>query len=368
MINDDGLWHIQESGVSLRWWTQWRDHEFARKRVRDIRNVGLSLSTDSMDPAVGMQAVLNDPNHRVIRWEETRNGDICEVTGHTNSGGRIQWVINAAKGWNVEQLTFELGDLKQEAVCVLREFDGVWFPETTDYFMNGELLETVQIRSASLNKPADRDRFTLSDMGAESGAPISVQPPSPRAGESLRWNGEDICSDEKWQKDLKEGKRQWGPMLRRMFVDGEPYSSPYETEEQVKQRELDRKQMITRRHMTRDRGLWEEYVRKFIARYQLDEAQSTQAKKILDMCQKRADEIISKKKVEFLNAINEIHAAKNANDAERVDRLEKRVAELRAPIEEIFERELKPRLDSLPTRAQRKAAEQADDSQPAKPP
>lgn len=366
MTSADGQWHFQETSPTADWWRNPGQPSPFAHHIKDIRHAGLGLTSECMDAGVGMQAILNDRNHKITRWEAAQRGDLHEVTAHTDTGGRIRWFINAAKGWNAERTEFEVDGIQQEAVCSLKEYDGVWLPETTDYFLNGELQESVRIRTAALNRPSDKDRFTPTDMGAEEGTAIYCQRELGKPVEHLYWNGNEICSLEKWYKDLAEGKHTWGPMLHRRFRSGERYTSPYETEEQRKEAELFVRQTRLRKALSRDGDLWSRYVREFIEKYALDDAQKAQAQKILDMCQKRANEILSRNRAELLNVVNELQSAKEGGNADQVKKLEDRVAELRAPIREIFEDELKPRLEQIPTRAQRKAAtKSADDGSKA---
>lgn len=88
---------------------------------------------------------------------------------------------------------------------------------------------------------------------------------------------------------------------------------------------------------------WERYTREFIARYKLDQKQTTIAERLLRRCQSRGNDYVTRRRAAF-------QEAGRSGDAERLDAL-------RAPIGEIFEKQLKPGLDRIPTRAQRAAAE-----------
>lgn len=121
---------------------------------------------------------------------------------------------------------------------------------------------------------------------------------------------------------------------------------------------------------------WEKYVRDFIQKYQLNDDQTQRANAFLADCEAQAERLIANKKGELERIEkreNELKTApaaptaagvaKNApaadGKAKESAELAKRRDELLAPVNRIFEDQLKPKLEKLPTRAQRKAAEEA---------
>ena len=105
-------------------------------------------------------------------------------------------------------------------------------------------------------------------------------------------------------------------------------------------------------------GEWERYVREFIERYQLDDAQKQRALAILKDCQEQARNYLARRQ-STLDRLDE-EAKKLAGEKDKIEEL-KKINEQRAKITEtvtqIFEKRLKPRLERLPTTAQRQAAE-----------
>lgn len=116
---------------------------------------------------------------------------------------------------------------------------------------------------------------------------------------------------------------------------------------------------------------WERYVNDFIARYQLNEEQQTRARSILNECQDTARSYLARRQATIDNLDRQIEQLKATPEkSEEVQRLNKQKEKLREPIARIFETRLKPRLERLPTRAQREAVEGAGgdkrkDSSPA---
>ncbi len=103
---------------------------------------------------------------------------------------------------------------------------------------------------------------------------------------------------------------------------------------------------------------WEKYVNDFIQRYQLDEAQQQRAQTILKTCQEQATNHMTRKKaaLDHLDRL-EKDLADAPDKATRAKEINEKRQKLLDPINQIFEKRLKPRLDKLPTRAQREAAE-----------
>ncbi len=106
---------------------------------------------------------------------------------------------------------------------------------------------------------------------------------------------------------------------------------------------------------------WEKYVREFIDRFKLDEDQQQRANLILKECQEQADTYRSSKKSEIETIdkkIAEINQSKDKDKPKQLAEANKQRDKLMEPVNRIFER-LKSKLDQIPTRAQRKAAEEA---------
>lgn len=105
---------------------------------------------------------------------------------------------------------------------------------------------------------------------------------------------------------------------------------------------------------------WEAYVRDFIQRYQLDESQTQKAQSILKDCQELAQRQMQKRKPEIERLDKKLATLPESKDKPKeVAEINQQRTKLLEPITEIFEKQLKPRLERLPTRAQRQAAEQA---------
>lgn len=216
----------------------------------------------------------------------------------------------------------------------------------------------MQVRSARLNQPDDPPKFTLGDLGVEAGSRLSYQNDS--NDEGWTWNGERVCKQDEWYADLKAGRREWGPTFRRVFQEKKPYDSPYMTDKQRARLAASRRNLQARLHMARHEGLWTKYVTDFIRKYKLDDEQTQKAMSILTDCQAEAKRHMEAYRPRLTELVPKMVDARDTGDHKEAERIERELEELRAPLDRIFESSLKPRLERLPTRAQRRAVEGMD--------
>ncbi len=104
---------------------------------------------------------------------------------------------------------------------------------------------------------------------------------------------------------------------------------------------------------------WETYVREFCARYKFDEEQKQRAQSILKDCQDQAGQHLRSIRTDLEKIEKDLAAAgKGGPEASKKSAdLNQAKSKLVAPINDIFDKKLKPRLEKLPTRAQRAVAE-----------
>lgn len=108
---------------------------------------------------------------------------------------------------------------------------------------------------------------------------------------------------------------------------------------------------------------WEQYTRQFIEKFQLNDDQTQKALDILKDCQEQGERYLRGKESQLSALEARSQAAQNpGKDAkpgrgDEQNKLQQERQKLFEPLTKIFEKQLKPRLDRLPTRAQRKAAE-----------
>jgi hypothetical protein len=363
--NGAGWWYNQETSLSAQYWAGLEGEPTWAERMLDFRSAGLGPSSMVMRATDGCLTYGLRPDGltplEIIRWEHQRQGGKHVVTAVAANGETVTWTIDPQRGWNperVERVGTE-GSVIEAAVSTLRQFDGVWLPERTDYFEFGKLTESVRITRAELNRPGDAAALTLTDLGCEPGTNVGFQNTTEPGPNYVRfWDGGAVVTREEWDRLVEQGKRSWGPRFQAMFR-GELPPSPYETEDAPAAREIAAKKRAVGDVLGRHRGLWEQYVRDFIKRYQLQDSQVEQAQQILSRCQQDAEDRTRRERAAFVPLWTEWQSVGEQLEPRKAERLEKLGDEISEAVNRVFKEELQPRLEKIPTRAQRKAAEEA---------
>jgi hypothetical protein len=107
---------------------------------------------------------------------------------------------------------------------------------------------------------------------------------------------------------------------------------------------------------------WEKYVREFVAKYKLNDEQTQKANAVLDDCKEQANRYLQGRKGQielYDRQLETLKKSKDKNKSKKTAELTTKRKKLMEPIDQIFEKQLKPRLERLPTRAQRRQAEAA---------
>jgi hypothetical protein len=102
---------------------------------------------------------------------------------------------------------------------------------------------------------------------------------------------------------------------------------------------------------------WDKYVADFVKKYELVKMQKQKAETILKACKAQAEQYLRRAAARIESVDEQLEAAKKAapkNEA-AITQLEKQQQALLQPLQDVFEKQLKPRLEQLPTRAQRAA-------------
>jgi hypothetical protein len=258
-----------------------------------------------------------------------------------------------------------------ESRSALKEMDGVWFPEavhlfTSTYEDGREAAQIVRVHSATFNRPEHPSRLTPADIGVEVGTSVVVYDEH-RNWRPARWDGEQIVSlSEFVERRLQEGPnltREVARVQAREAAELRAQATPVLMDGISSQALL---RAVTQKP-ARCESLWEAYTRAFIQRYKLNEEQTQQALSILHDCQERGRAHLAQHKDEFAELddrakkLGEQTGVKRDQERAKILRERERLAK---PLNDIFEQQLKPRLDKLPTRAQRKAAEEVATTRP----
>lgn len=333
-----------------------REHQ-EWSNVRNMRIVGLNpwiqesnfyerLQANGV-PNISYSAKVEDGLHIV----EAVNGPVT-----------AKWWIDSNKGWNpVRSQTIGAKGVIWENRISLRKYGDVWYPETVARFPDGykngaEPSQIIHINSAVFNTADLPDVLSVADIGLEVGMGVTFHDKG-GSYRSLYWDGDKAVPWGELAPRLKSGELRTGPTLlairaratgnaRAQTANGsgrgkitgktlgqEP-RKPFETE-------------------------WEAYTRRFIAKFGLNDDQSAKAMTILKRCQDQAASYATRMERAFEKLESDLGRLKESGEAlgsPAAQKLAFRKEKLRRPIDAIFERQLKPGLEKLPTRAQRAAA------------
>jgi hypothetical protein len=369
-------------------WDRSEDSVHARRfahpdrTYRDLRTLGTGAAFGRGDiHDVVWTARLPAPAAR--EYEESREGDLWVVRVRSGNFTRTYW-LDPSRGWSPVRVRRENeGGFWTESRSVLELMDGVWFPRTVLYFSSnhcdGEVpREAYEVDGAEFNRPDHPMTFTLADIGIDVG--MLVTDPDRRIGgvgpsTMGKWDGERVVSFEEYNKRRLADEIREGPLLIALLerrtrgsvappasanggTGGVSSTKDRATESGVSPAGGTKGVIVEAEGQVESQ--WEAYTRHFIERYRLNKEQSDKAWAILKDCQERANRYLAKRERDFEKLDKEAEAARKSDTKDRAQRLpaiDKRHRKLMQPIDDIFEKQLKPRLEKLPTSAQRRAAE-----------
>lgn len=327
-----------------------------------------------------------------MSFEEWDEGDLHVVRARTDIQTTTYW-LDPQRAWAPVRVRSDYSNGGwAEARSALKLSDGVWFPAlvrmySRQYKDGKEPAEVVEVLSATFNRPDHPQQLTVADIGVEPGMDVQVMDDKAAGNVTLgKWDGNQVLSFGEFAQRLSRGEVKEGPSFlaavhkaqsaqaeqRKAESGGRaaplPAAPPEAAHASTAPAEglprgdltLERALDGARREAGQPSSLWEEYVQAFIKKYRLNEDQSQKAFGILRECQDAAQAYLSKRKPD-IERLAQRRAALSAapekdRGAQRVD-IEKEFRDLLKPVDEIFDKQLKPRLDKLPTRAQRAPAE-----------
>lgn len=318
----------------------------------DIRSLGLNPNFQRVSDLPSAIWEYPAPGYARTYREEVIGG-VHKVTAELEVGEHITWYVNPAKGWNAERIEYGAGgEVNRVATIELKQFDGVWFPARYEVSIGGadQPMYRIEIEKAEFNRPEHPREFTLADIGVEPGMQV-IEKCADGSMRQLVWNGKAAVMMDEFRRQRAEGLVDYGPTLQKLRTEGF-LAHP-------EQRLRLNKAVSTSAAKARV-GLWEAYVRDFIQRYSLDDGQTQQCLEILAQCQAQAHAHLDRHRADFERierTAGELADGELAQRGQRVAALQAEFDKLVAPLGEIFESQLKPRLEKVPTRAQRRAAE-----------
>ena len=370
-------WQRSEDSVHA-----WR---FARRdgAHKDLRTLGsgAAFGRGDIHDVVWRDRV---PAPAAREYEESREGDLWVVRARSSNFTRSHW-LDPSRGWSAVRVRRENEDgFWTESRSTLELMDGVWFPRTVHYFASNhcdgqEPTMVFEVDSAEFNRPDHPTAFTLADIGIDVGFLVSDHPLGAARGSTMgRWDGERVVSFQEYDKRRLAGEIREGPLFiallerRRRGSVAAPASADAGTGGLSSTKDRATESGVSPGRGTKGliaeaewkvESQWEAYTRRFIEKHRLNTEQTVKAYAILKDCQQRANRYLAKREKDFEKLDKEAEALKKSDAKDRAQRLaaiDKRHRKLMQPIDEIFEKQLKPRLEKLPTRAQRRAAEERE--------
>ena len=339
--------------------------------VADARTFGLmyGFSHAQLDKMRWKDSV-RQPSAR--KYSETIENGLHVVTAESDVG-RIRWWIDPRRGWSpVRCALYVDGALFSESRSVLKQYDGVWYPEAVQYWVKGhkdgrEPNVRITTKHAEFNHPEHPREFTPEDVAIV--PRVTAIHKYDRKGVRVNSGGyvpgvgyEPVTKDYAYAKQMQEvlarqaRAKAAGASTATGGAAETPRNAGAATRRSTSLRKFDSE--------------WEAYTRAFIARYELDKTQTQKAWTICHECQTRGATYLASVKGRIERAEKRLAAARKSAEPQRIPearQIEGVLAGLRKPIGVIFEKQLKPRLDKLPTRAQRARAEQARTGKPERP-
>lgn len=337
-------------------------------RVGDLSDLGTSCLLDvrrlGLNP-LDLYDDLDRLRERVGYAPFTYSSEFADgqhvVTAHVKEdGSEIKWWIDPAKDWGITKTVVitngrQIGEQRYE----LTQVDGVWIPTSMQSVpMGGDPNNTqpnrvIRVLHAEVNREWHPQSLQPSDIGIEPGLRLEYQNGKAPVADPV-WDGQAVVSHADFRQKVESGVASYGPAITRLLArlkliqsrDGIVMAQADGNRSLAKSREFESE--------------WEKYTREFIQKYDLTTEQSQQAWRICRQCQDRGTEWVARKSSDFAAAEKLLSAPETRK------RGELELHRLLDPIEQIFNDQFLPRLERIPTRAQRIAFENPS-TKPASP-
>lgn len=345
LFQSEQVWEHTEDCPEASVWTRSRRDRFG---LMDLRTIGLNPGSDYED-LERLRAQLGNPP---FKYSERVEGPLVVVTCLDISGWKFEWWIDPQRDWSIVRNATSNPEGKQlgETRFELEVFDGIWFPRKIEFFRMGAGESTpgvtIETICAEFNRADHPLELRKSDIGIEVGTRIAYEETDQKGG---YWDGNSILPAETFHNKVSNGELTSGPnrqrVIRRLQAKAALDRIQYSAQSRVGNNSAS-KPAITESE-------WERFTREFISVYSLNDEQSQKAIAICNECQALARSYLDRKRSE-LEALEKEKAvlAKQQNSKDRQVTIDQRLKRLNTPIQEIFEKEHRPRLFRLPTRSQ----------------
>lgn len=267
---------------------------------------------------------------------------------------RLEWTFATGSGQAaVHAAYWRDGKLVAESKSTLGTFDGLPYPTQVsffeaDYAGGQQPVAVFELEHGEFNRPGQPLQLSPADLGLEVGGNVYWRRGN-GGTEALAWDGSAAVPYDQFREQVKSGAKNVSPRLLK-----------YSQKRMVKEpHQLLR--LMRMKTPTYFESEWRQHTSDFVRRYALDREQSQAADRILEDCVAQAHRYLDTRKAEFEKLQERWEDAKATTSAPAAavkDMISAR-RDLLAPIDRIFEERLKPRLETLPTPAQRAKADRS---------
>jgi len=284
-----------------------------------------------------------------VTFDEARlpDGQI-RVTADADQGeARVVWYIDPTLDWNATKVEqWRKDKLVTRCMMEYQRANGIVVPLSALYLgADGQVVYHAQVASIDVNDPALPSDLTPEFIGVEPGYTVWVTGnPAIRSQQTYVGDGKHSDASIVFSM-IHRGELKPGERVTRLR-NGEPVTYELPDPKQVKI-ELEE---LRKRLSSHGLDEWEIYTREFSRRFGLDDEQQQKAVQILKQCQARRDHYLHS--VAAQKNTLETNVNKTMVPAES-EELAAQLLKLQEPVTRIFEQDLKPRLELIPTRRQR---------------
>lgn len=325
----------------------------------DIRSIGL-VALPKFDAP--WHTYLDDHSKRIPRYKTERNDHetIVEMTYGESPRELFRWTLSAEYGYQPVKCEWVVdGRLHRSAKFDYQSVGADQFFVRRAEYLNedGALTAAIDVTKAEINSPNLPARLTPEDIGVGNGVNLHYKEGHPKRNDGVHiyCDGESLISDEFTQRQTTVGVKPGAVFARRFPFLQEQYERTIQTNRDSNEAASMTSTSASSQPSSQPAlSEWERYTIDFIADYRLSDEQAQKALSILHECQDQAW-AHHRRVADKLERIDRSLAATVAETQPALDAeaLKRERATLLEPIQAIFDQQLKPRLDKLPTRAQR---------------
>jgi hypothetical protein len=304
--------------------------------------------------------------------DSTPHGAIVSMRYPSHPNETTRWTTDARYGYQPTrcELVVDGKVLRRTEVEYSDAGGGEFFVQRAESFdVDGYMYCRIDVDQASVNEPQHPPVLTPADLGIGNGFNVAFREGHPRfsstRSQMILVDGDFLSFEEYVERQTTVGVEPC-PRYAKEFPElVETYHAVL-----AKRGAAEARLSTSQPTAGGQPGEWERYTLAFIERYKLDADQRQMALNILAECQTRGWAHVTRVKPE-LDAIDR-RAATEQRSTRAPGWSQAQIAAAREkllrPLDDIFQNELKPRLEKLPTRAQRQAVENPESpARPARP-